>query len=198
MFQFSSEMLQKSMSMDDYKSLTKSLVDEKSTTGDNKSDFMVEYTALNWKRMQRIEKTVNIIPEVQQVFKDLNQKMTWLVLTEPWCGDAAHSVPVLFKLSELSSNISFKLMLRDENLEIMDHFLTNGGRAIPKLLILNEANEVIKTWGPRPQKIQNLVLELKAKGVEKNDMLEQIQLAYHHDKYLSIQEEFLQIMSPLR
>ena len=194
MFQFSSEMLQKSMSMQDYKSLTKSLVDEKSTTGDNKSAFMVEYTALNWKRMQRIEKTVNIIPEVQQAFKECNQKMTWLVLTEPWCGDAAHSVPVLFKLSELSPNITFKLILRDENLEIMDQFLTNGGRSIPKLLILNEDYEVVKSWGPRPQKIQNLVLELKAKGVEKNDMLEQIQLAYHHDKYLSIQEELLRLI----
>jgi predicted membrane GTPase involved in stress response len=184
-----SEYLQKSLNYQEYKSLTNNLVEEKATTGDNQSEFMVAYTALNWRRMQRIEKTTKILPDIQNAFEENQVKMTWLVLTEPWCGDAAHIVPIMSLLSQLSNRISFQLLLRDENLDLMDQFLTNGGRAIPKLLVLNEKNEVINTWGPRPQVIQNIVMELKAKGVEKNDMLEQIQLAYHHDKYVSVQKE---------
>ena len=141
-----SDYLQKSINYQDYKSLTSRLVAEKATTGDNQSEFMVEYTALNWRRMQRIEKTTKILPETQKVFEENQMKMTWLVLTEPWCGDAAHTVPIMSLLSELSPHISFQLLLRDENLELMDQFLTNGGRAIPKLLVLNENNEDIKTW----------------------------------------------------
>jgi predicted membrane GTPase involved in stress response len=184
-----SEYLQKSLNYQEYKSLTNNLVEEKATTGDNQSEFMVAYTALNWRRMQRIEKTTKILPDIQNAFEENQVKMTWLVLTEPWCGDATHIVPIMSLLSQLSNRISFQLLLRDENLDLMDQFLTNGGRAIPKLLVLNEKNEVINTWGPRPQVIQNIVMELKAKGVEKNDMLEQIQLAYHHDKYVSVQKE---------
>ena len=61
--------------------------------------------------------------------------MDWLVLTEAWCGDAAQSLPIINKMAEVSDNITLRLILRDENLDVMDQFLQNGrSRSIPKLI----------------------------------------------------------------
>jgi len=136
----------------EYKNLIANLLVEGKTTGDNHSEAMINYTKMNQTRMNRIEKTGNYDFTSLQYLETLKDQ-TWYVITEAWCGDAAQNLPWIKKIADYLGN-ELRLILRDENLQIMDQFLTNGGRSIPKLIAL-KGNEIVFTWGPRPEKIQN-------------------------------------------
>ena len=109
---------------------------------------------------------------------------TWLVLTESWCGDAAHLMPVINKVAELNKGIDFKVVLRDENEALMNQFLTNGGKSIPKLIIIdNETGNVQNTFGPRPTEATKLVHDYKTKhGKLTPEFKEDLQGWYNKNK----------------
>ena len=93
------ESIDKSMSYQAYRELMSQLVENNSTTGNDKSEDMVNYTKLNDQRMKRWDKTVKVSDSIKEELANLNTKQTWLVITESWCGDAAHVVPVFYKLA---------------------------------------------------------------------------------------------------
>ena len=142
--------LQKTISYKDYRALVGKLLAEGKSTGPEQSEDLTNYSMLNDRRMKRLDKTIKISEETVREFQRVTQPQTWLVLTEGWCGDAAQNLPVLNKIASISENIDLKIVLRDENLDLMDLFLTNGGRSIPKLIALDKNNNVIDSWGPRP------------------------------------------------
>lgn len=150
---------------------------------------------LNDRRMKRLDKTIKITDETAQEIQKLKEAQTWLVLTEGWCGDAAQNLPVLHKMAELNENINLKLVLRDENLELMDLFLTNGGRSIPKLIALDKDNNVIETWGPRPAVATKMVADYKAEhGILDAQFKQDLQVWYNKDKGKSTQTDFVKII----
>lgn len=153
--------LAKAIDYNSYLALIRDLVSDGKTTGPNQSEDLVAYTKLNLQRMERLNKTIQLKPEMFNALKNIKEPQTWLVITEAWCGDAAQNIPLLAKLAETHPYIKLRLILRDENLELMDQFLTNGGRAIPILLMLNAKQQVLYKWGPRPQKAQDMVEEYK-------------------------------------
>ena len=117
--------------------------------------------------------------------------MIWLIITEGWCGDAAQNIPIIEKIASENSNIETRYVLRDENLQLMDLYLTNSARSIPKLIALDaETLEEIGTWGPRPQIAMDLFIEMRNKGMEKPLQMENLQRWYLADKNQSIQVEF--------
>lgn len=188
--------LHSAMSYDRYMNLLVDLLAEGKTTGENQSEAMVGYGKMNVQRMKRLNKTIQLLPEFEEVLKGLTRKMTFLVITEGWCGDAAQNVPVLNKLSEQSNQIDLKLILRDENLEIMDAYLTNGGRSIPKLIALDSSTlEVIGTWGPRPETAQEMVSEFKKmENGDYSEFVKVVQLWYAKDKTNSMQRELISLL----
>ena len=189
--------INKSLSYSEYLQLTEDLLSQEKTTGPNQGADYVHYTNLNFHRMKRLDKTVEINAELKSLIAQIQTPQTWLVISEAWCGDAAQNVPLLQKLADLSSKIELKIILRDENLEVMDMYLTNGGRSIPKLIALeNETLNELYTWGPRPASIQNVMNELKAANVtEISEIVEKIQIAYNHDKSQSFQNEFVTLLT---
>lgn len=187
--------LENTISYQEYKDLVKKLLAEGKSTGQNQSEALTNYSMLNDRRMKRLDKTIKITAKTTQEIKKIQEPQTWLVLTEGWCGDAAQNLPVLHKMAELNDNINLKLVLRDDNLELMDLFLTNGGRSIPKLIALDSNNTVIKTWGPRPAVATKMVADYKAKhGVLDALFKQDLQVWYNKDKGISIQEDFVKII----
>ena len=176
--------LKKAISYQDYRALVKDLVVKESTTGNEKTEDLANYTMLNDRRMKRWDKTVKVDEAVKEKIAKTNINQTWLVLTESWCGDAAHIMPVINKVAELNHTIDFKVVLRDENLDLMNQFLTNGGQSIPKLILIDNAtNEVVNTFGPRPSEATKLVLDYKAKhGKLTSEFKEDLQGWYNKDK----------------
>jgi len=183
----------------DYRELVKQLADEHSNTGIEKTEALANYTKLNDRRMRRWDKTIKISKETQQKISEFNQKMTLLIITESWCGDAAHVIPALNKIAELNPNIDVKLVLRDENLELMDMFLTKGGRAIPKVIMIDdETGAVLSTYGPRPSEASSYVNRFVAKnGSLTPEFKEDLQHWYNGDKGQNIIKDVIEILSQL-
>lgn len=164
------------------------------TTGENHSEAMLGYTNMNVTRMNRLDKRAKLGESLQQILTDAPVQK-WLVLTEAWCGDAAQNLPWIVKMAEKNENISLELILRDENLDIMDAYLTKGGRSIPKLIAIGENNEVLFDWGPRSEAVQSLYTDLKAAGKEYGEISKELHTWYAKDKGKAIQEEFSSLLS---
>lgn len=182
--------LDNSMTFSEYNSLIETLLAEGKTTGTNQSDAMVGYGRLNHQRMSRLAKTLVLDDEVRAAVAANTRLQIWLVLTEGWCGDAAQNVPVIEKVAAASDLIETRYILRDENLELMDLYLTNGARSIPKLIALDaETLEIIFTWGARPAGAQALFNQRKAEGVPHSGIVEELQRWYNADHGHSVQHE---------
>lgn len=187
--------LTNSMSYSEYTYLMNDLVEAKTTTGSDKSEVMVEYTRLNQKRMKRWDKTLKIHPDTQMSISSYTETITWLVITESWCGDAAHIIPVINKVAELNDNINLKLVLRDDNEQLMNAFLTNGGKSIPKMIALDDNLDVLYTFGPRSSYATKLVEEYKADyGKLTPEFKEELQRWYNKDKGQSTVEDLVALL----
>ena len=176
--------------------LVNDLVDKESTTGEEKTAALVEYTRLNARRIKRWNKTLKISENQKDRLSSYQKDITWLVLTESWCGDAAHVMPVINKVAELNDSINLKVVFRDENLELMDAFLTNGGRSIPKLIMFdNTTGEVINSYGPRPSEATKLVNDYKSlNGKLTPEFKEDLQRWYNKDKGQNTIEDLLVLL----
>lgn len=184
------------MTFSDYEKLIDDLLAENKTTGLNQSEAMVGYARLNRQRMVRLKKTIDLDETVRAYIQANPRRMIWLIITEGWCGDAAQTIPVIEKIAAESDKIKTRYILRDENPELIDLFLTRGARSTPKLIALDaETLEVLGSWGSRPQAAQDLFSKMKADGTEKAVILEEIQRWYNADKGQSLQHEFVKLIA---
>lgn len=191
----SKEVVQGSFTWEDYLSLCENLVAENKSTGPVQTVEHTHYSSLNLSRMKRVFKTFKASDEAAIQFSETPRQL-WLLITESWCGDAAQIAPVMARLVALSPTIQFRIIIRDEHLDIMDLFLTNGGRAIPKLIGLNpDTFEVNWHWGPRPKGAIDVVTRCKNEGLEKEQIALALQEWYNQDKGISITEELTDLVS---
>lgn len=182
----------------EYRKLVDNELAKGRTTGPNQTEDYIEYTKLNAHRMSRLDKTIELDDTLIAELETIPCKVNWLLITEAWCGDAAQNVPILNKMAQASANIELRLILRDENLEIIDQYLTNGGRAIPKLIVLDENMNEIATWGPRPTQVQEMVMENKRTNqLPYDEFAKVVQKWYAADKGKSLQQEIIAIMKQM-
>ncbi|MGB6151380.1 MAG: thioredoxin family protein [Pricia sp.] len=187
--------LSKAISYEDYRSKVSQLAEDGKSTGPEQTEALANYTLLNDRRMKRFDKTVKIPSETVSKIESIAEPMTLLVLTESWCGDAAPTLPVMNKIAEINEHIGFQVLLRDENTELMNRFLTNRAMSIPKLILLDANNEVLDTWGPRPKAAAKLVMEHKEKhGELLPEIKEEIQLWYNQDKGQTTLQEIVKLL----
>lgn len=172
-----------------YLEMIASLLSENKTTGEDHSEAMLHFTRMNLKRMNRWMKTGEINPETKEVIIQIEEPQTWVLLTEAWCGDAAHIVPFISKMAALNENVTLEIKLRDENLGLMDRYLTNGGRSIPKLIAFDVNGQELFNWGPRPKAIQDEFLKLKNAGLPSEEVKIALQRLYNQDKGAQVQME---------
>ena len=187
--------IKRSLSFTEFYQLAEKLVQEKDTTGENKSEMYVNYTKLSFHRMKRILKTTVVSEEAITLINSIEKPLTLLILVESWCGDAAQSIPVFEKMASYNSNITLRFLLRDENLEVMDQYLTNGGRSIPKLIALDDEFNELGTWGPQPKFLLDWYKSHKENPtMEIKELKEQFQLWYTKDKGQTLQQEMITLL----
>ena len=188
--------LQKAISYSSYRNLISDLIASGKSSGPIQSAALLNYSMLNDRRMTRLDKTIQLRQETLLTVKKIDKPITWLVLSEGWCGDAAQTIPVINKIANESDLITLKIIFRDEHEELMNYFLTNGGKSIPKLLVLNSENEVLNTWGPRPDKATKMVKDYKNKHGQLDATFKQeLQVWYNKDKGVNIQENMLGLLT---
>lgn len=181
-----------------YRSTIDSLLAEHKTTGSNHAEDMLQHTRMNVQRMKRLDKTAQLQPDLLAHLKGITQAQTWLVISEAWCGDAAQNLPYLELMAAASEKIELKIVLRDENLELMDQFLTLGGRSIPKLILLNADTNKVGDWGPRPAAAQSLYQDLKVQQLPYMEASTQLHKWYADNKGLDLQAELLTTLQGMR
>jgi len=182
------------ISYQEYSNLITKIVSEKNTTGNEQTQEHIEFTKLNSSRMRRINKAIALTDEAINIFNNV-RKQTWVVLCESWCGDSAHTLPVLNKIAENSNNIDLKIVLKDDNLDLMNAFLTNGSQAIPKLIIVDESYCLINVWGPRSKAATQLALDYKREFGSIDDVFKKnLQIWYNRDRGISIVSDLVKLI----
>tara|TARA_R110001632_G_scaffold63280_1_gene151283 strand:- start:3670 stop:4284 length:615 start_codon:yes stop_codon:yes gene_type:complete len=188
--------LQKAMTYETYRNFIDTHAGKESSSGPEQSEALSNYTMLNQRRMKRLDKTLKLSDTTTAAIQNFGGDVTWLVLTETWCGDAAQSMPMMQKIAGLNEGISVKVILRDEHPEVMDQFLYNGSRSIPKLIAVdNKTQTVIGDWGPRPTKATQMVNNYKEKhGSLTPEFKQDLQLWYTKDKGQNTAEDLLKLL----
>ncbi|PWG81498.1 thioredoxin family protein [Pararcticibacter amylolyticus] len=164
------------------------LADEDPKAPYDSVDYM-EYTKLNWVRMNRWFKTAELSAPIITAAGNIIEPQKWIVITEPWCGDAAHIVPFIQKVAELNPLVSIDYELRDSEPFSISSYLTNGSKSIPKLIIRDESGKDLGVWGPRPAPCQELYRKLTAEKADFETLKVELQKWYNKDQGREIQKE---------
>lgn len=191
------DLIHHSMTYREYRDLIDRLLAENKTTGHNHSEAYLDYTRMNVQRMNRLDKTAKVSPLLKEMVEAIQEDQIWLVITEAWCGDAAQNIPYLVKLAEHNPRIQVKFILRDEHPDVMDEYLTQGARSIPKLIGMTaDLGCELFTWGPRPARAHELVLEYKrdSKGMSYKEFSETLHLWYARNKNQELEAELLPLI----
>lgn len=183
------------MNAKEYVDLFKEILERKYTSPPYDQEGYLNYTQLNSNRQNRWLKSGHINDEIKHKIINFKAPQQWIIITEPWCGDAAHSVPFMIKLAELNDNIQLDIQLRDQPPFLIDQYLTNGtSKSIPILVVRDEEGEDIFTWGPRPKECQKVLDELKKENVDFEAQNLALQNWYNENKGVDIQKELLELM----
>ena len=171
------------------------LFEEGKTTGENQSEAMLNYTKLALARTRRGLKTFKLSSDLIETAKKHTSKK-WFLITEAWCGDAGNIIPIIQLLAKEIEGVTLKVMIRDEHPEIMNNFLTNGGKSIPIFVLFDVEYHQLKKWGPRPAPAQKMVLDNKeTKAFSYADLSINLQKWYQKDKTLTLQKELIKLFS---
>jgi Thioredoxin len=157
-------------------------------------DERTKYLPLNAHRMARIEKDYSLTEELKRLVESLARPQVWLVLSEAWCGDSAQTLPYIARIAECNPKIALRVLLRDENADIMDRYLTAGTRSIPKLIAFDEDGRELFRWGPRPREAMDLFLQARQAGLPQATISERLHLWYGRNRGRALEEEFMQLM----
>lgn len=185
------------MNFQTYSALFDTILNDPSPKAPYDNPAYRDYTKLNRSRMNRWMKTGILTDEAVIALKKIGKPQRWVVITEPWCGDAAHSIPFIQLLAEQNPLIGIDYELRDSEPFRINDFLTNGGKAIPKLVIYDEAGNLLGDWGPRPEKCQALFHELKASDADFETQKEALQKWYNENGGEDIQKELMALLAGL-
>lgn len=199
LFNFPDVITSKSLSYDEYRKLIDDLFAENKVTGHVQSQGLIDYTKMNLHRMNRHDKHTKLPDSFLQTLDKLDRNIIILAISEGWCGDASQVLPIINHMAESSNLIDFRIILRDDNPEIMDQYLYNGTRSIPIIIGIDaETGEELFVWGPRPNPAKQLMEELKENpAISSSKRGEEIQRWYAKDRSETLFFEFDEILSNL-
>ncbi|MGN7818980.1 thioredoxin family protein [Chitinophaga sp. 22536] len=186
------------MNFTDYLQLFENILQDAEPKAPYSNPDYFNYTKLNWSRQQRWLKTSVINEDITAAVKNITAPQQWVIITEPWCGDAAHIVPFLHKIAALNPLITIDIQLRDTPPFLIEQYLTNGTRSIPKLIIRDQDGNDMAVWGPRPAECQVLYNRLKAEKADFERTKIELQQWYNEDKGKSLQAELLEVLTAVQ
>jgi thioredoxin-like negative regulator of GroEL len=183
------------LSYDEYRTDWKRQLDDEPPKGADPSERrMYHYLNYNWERQAQVHEAYTPSQDLQSAVEAIDAPQLWMVLTEPWCGDSAFLLPVIAEAAALNDQVSLRILPRDENLDIMDQYLTGGSRSIPKLVSFSEAGDELFTWGPRPESSAQLYRQLKQEYDEKSEMIADLLDHYEDEGWREADEELAAVI----
>jgi Thioredoxin len=172
-------------------------VKPKNLNGINKKYY--EYRKINLQRSNRLDKQFQPSEKLIDIVRRIDEHQLWMVITETWCGDSAQCLPIIAKTATLNDKIDLRILLRDSNFDIIDHYLTNGkSRSIPILVAFDLEGAELFKWGPRPETAKTLVANLKSMGFSKEEFNTKLHLWYGRNKGKDLESEIIQLLMKLK
>jgi len=106
--------------------------------------------------------------EEKEFFESLQYRddIRCLILAADWCGDVVRNVPVVFRALEAAS-IDTEVLIMEQFPEVMDQFLTMGGRSVPIVIFADTGGYVLGQWGPRPSDVQAHMIRFKEENPDR-------------------------------
>lgn len=192
MYNFTHQILEKALNYESFIDLTERILKADKHLPPYDQSFYRTYTEANHRRRIKILNNTELNKKLYNELTEGIDQWTWVVIDEPWCGDASFIVP-LFRSMEIASmgDINLKIYLRDENPEIMEQYLTNNGKSIPILICLDKNLKELGTWGPRPQPLQKLIESWKPENIDLNEKIKRVHRWYQKDNGITLQKEFI-------
>jgi hypothetical protein len=190
------DVLARAMDFDSYLALTKVIVNDPAPTGAYSNEKTHRYTRSNLERMEKVLQNIVLNQKLYNALSDLDEDWVWVVLSEPWCGDASWGTTALYIISTASEHVDFKILLRDTNPDVMQAYQTNGGDAIPKLICLRKRDmKVLGTWGPRPAVLQVIINAYKSSAdFDYKENVRRLHAWYEQDMTAAIQDELIDLV----
>ncbi len=192
------ELIASALSYSQYREMIDQLLEEDKTTGVNHSESYIDYTRMNVQRMNRWDKTAKISFELERIVTSISSPQVWLVITEAWCGDAAQTIPFMAKLADINPLITLRLVLRDENPELMEAYLTEGARSIPILIgLTGDLSKELFIWGPKPEFLKNRLKAYKIdpQNITPKEFSDGTHLWYARDRNNALAEELTPLIA---
>lgn len=152
---------------------------------------MLHYKKYNYQRTQAVHDAYVPSDALRDALSTLDEPQLWMVLTEPWCGDSAYNLPVIAEAAAAADAVTLRILYRDENLDIMDQYLTDGGRSIPKLVAFREDGKELFTWGPRPSDLRTYRQQLIADEVGGKDVVRRLLDRYEEGAWKQVDDELI-------
>ena len=177
----------------EFRALVAQLAATHRTTGPEQSPGLVHYTAQNQVHLDRSYAEA-LLPALVERLAHLPRPEQWLVLGEAWCGDTAHTLPILAHLAaESAGQVALHIVLRSDHPALMAAYQTNGKNSIPKLIRRDaESGADLGTWGPRPAAAQVLSHVLHSDPtLHTNQVVKGMNEWYTADAGWSVQQELL-------
>ena len=192
------ETIQKGINYQDYRTLVGNLILENKTTGTKQTPELVEFTKLNEQRSNRNEKQFILNQDLAHLFDNEVFNEYWVVFVEAWCGDCAQNLPAIQAIAETAPGVELKIVIKSDNSDEMQKYLTNGAEAIPKLVrIQKDSLEDLGTWGARPVNAQIIAEHWKKnkETIAKEDFEKELHLWYAKNRSKDIQKEFWEMLT---
>ncbi|WP_046226088.1 thioredoxin family protein [Paenibacillus dauci] len=123
----------------------------------NKEAFHDGHTLFNWTDL-----------EDHEFFKLLQHRddLRSIIIAADWCGDVVRNIPVVFRAFEEAA-IPTRVLILEEHQDVMDEYLTMGGRSVPIVIITDTGGHVLGQWGPRPQHVQELMVAFRQENPDR-------------------------------
>lgn len=182
------------MNYQQYQQLFDDILSSESLPYPYNDEMYLSYTKLNRSRMRRWDKQLVLGGRLVTKLKQIKLPQQWLIITEPWCGDAAHILPFVIQMVAQNDLLTYDIILRDSEPFLIESYLTNGTKSIPKLIIRDKAGEDLFTWGPRPTGAQELLTSLKAAGASFEVIKIALQNWYNQNKGVSLNNEIADLL----
>lgn len=178
----------KPITLNDYHEHVEGILNEAIEYDEN----LISYVKNNLELVEKLKFDLKINKKLFNFIQTVEEERTILVILEPWCLDAIILLPFFEALSTINDKIVIQIYLRDNNPELMNQFLTNGGKSIPVVFELDSSNQMIWKWGSRSEKAK-LQFET-VKSLELDDKIAAMKSWYLEDKTMSAQEEIYDLL----
>lgn len=161
----------------------------------DKENKLIEYYSLNMKRIDRLNRTFQLTNEQKESLKSIPTNFKLLAISEGWCGDAAQILPIVQVIAQ-EMGVDLKVVLRDDNLELIDAYLTDGARSIPIIIGVDSEGKELFRFGPRPKYGMELLQKFKAnpETYSQDDFHKDLQIWYAKEKGKAIFDELYEKM----